>query len=326
MPILKLKNAEKARDAIVNNQKKQIAELYKEWAKEIEAKAKFYERKNTASAPISAQQMRELNEMLINTSDVVYSEIERGIKQNMYQVSAKVLENNSAWLQSLGFSAAGINAAFNHVPDMIVRNIVTGQIYATGWSLSAKIWGDKQKALQDAYRIIAKGRACNMSSFDVANELEKYVNPSAKKQWNPTLKYLKRDKNGKPILDVNGKPVYEEGPRIYKKQVDYNAQRLARTLTQHAYQQSFVAATEKNPFIEYYIWRANGSRACELCLDRDGQKFAKDELPLDHPNGMCTMDLSTDTNMVDRLADWINAPEGTYLEIDEFSKNFGSPL
>ncbi|MEE1301474.1 MAG: ADP-ribosyltransferase, partial [Bacteroidales bacterium] len=101
------------------------------------------------------------------------------------------------------------------------------------------------------------------------------------------------------------------------------AQRLARTLVQHGYQQSFVATTQKNPFITEYIWRSNGSRVCELCLARDGKHYKKDELELDHPNGMCTMEPVVADDMVDQLANWFNSSDGTYPDIDEFAGNFG---
>ena len=79
--------------------------------------------------------------------------------------------------------------------------------------------------------------------------------------------------------------------KIFKKQVDYNAQRLARTLVQHAYQQSIVEVTLNNPFITSYMWISNGSRACEKCIEMDGNIYEKDQLPLDHPNGMCIIEM-----------------------------------
>ena len=47
------KDAEAARDAIMESQKKEIADLYESWADEIGERAKFYSHKSTASAPVS---------------------------------------------------------------------------------------------------------------------------------------------------------------------------------------------------------------------------------------------------------------------------------
>ena len=296
------KDAEVARDAIMASQKKEIAALYESWADEIGERAKYYSLKSNASAPVSERYYRELQKQLRATSQEISNEIYNKIKNNMYTISDAVIADNVNWLKSFGFSEDGLNAAFSYVPDSIVRNLITGQIYESGWSLSKAIWSDNEKTLKDIYQVMAKGLAENKPIYEIAKELEAYVNPSRRLPWNLTA---------------------NDGVRIYKKQVDYNAQRLARTLVQHSYQQSFIAATKNNPFITEYVWISNGSRVCELCMSRDGQHYKKDELPMDHPNGMCVMEPIVADDMVDKLADWFNSPDGTYPEIDEFAGNFG---
>ncbi len=296
------KNAEEARDAIMASQKKEIAKLYEDWAKEIGKRAEYYKRKTTASSVVSERQMKELQKMLRETSQEVSNEVYSMIKKNIYTVADAVVKDNVKWLASFGFSEGGLNAAFNHVPDDILRNLITGQIYDSGWSLSARIWGDNEDTLKDIYRIVAKGVGENKPIYDIAKELEAYVNPNRRLPWNLRM---------------------SDGVKIYKKAVDYNAQRLARTLVQHGYQQSFIATTQKNPFITEYIWCSNGSRVCDLCKARDGAHFKKDELPMDHPNGMCTMEPVVVSDMVDQLVNWFNSSDGTYPEIDDFAKNFG---
>lgn len=305
------KDAEVARDAIMDSQKKEIAALYENWADEIGERAKYYSHKSTASAPVSERYYKELQKQMRATSQEVSNEVYKKIKKNLYIVSDAVVADNVKWLESFGFESAGLNAAFSHVPDNVVRNLITGQIYDSGWSLSARIWSDNEMALKDVYQIMGRGLAQNKSIYEIAKDLEAYVNPGVRKNWNPILA-MKNTKTGKI-----------EYKRIYKKAIDYNAQRLARTLVQHGYQQSFLAVTQKNPFITDYVWHSNGSRPCELCKARDGEHFKKNELPMDHPNGMCTMEPTVAKDMIDQLANWFNSPDGTYPEIDEFASNFG---
>lgn len=296
-------DAEKARDNICAEDQKRIRQLYQEWAKEVGERAEYYGTKTNASAYWQQQQMLVLQKQLENEAKEIYKQIQSGAKESMYLVADKVVGANAAYLSSLGFPKDGVNAALTSVPTQVVNNIVTGQIYDSGWSLSKAIWGDQNKTLSDIYTIVAKGRAMNMSAYDVSKMLEKYVNPSRAKMWNLKM---------------------ADGAKIYKKAVDYNAQRLVRTLNQHAYQQSVIQSAKANPFIKDVIWRANGSRPCPICLDRDGQHFAWDNVPMDHPNGMCTMEPNTDIdNTIDQLVDWVNSPDGTFPEIDEFAKNFG---
>lgn len=302
MASLIFKDAEAAKAAIIASQQKEIAKLYEDWADEIGERAKYYSHKSNVSAPVSERYYKELQKQLRATSRQVSNEVYKKIKGNIYLISDAVVKDNIDWLASFGFSMEGLNAAFSYVPAEIVRSLITGQVYESGWSLSQRIWSDNEKTLKDIYQVMAKGLAENKPIYEIAKDLEAYVRPGVRLPWNLTA------------LD---------GVRIFKKQVDYNAQRLARTLVQHGYQQSFVAVTKNNPFITEYVWRSDGSRVCELCKARDGQHYKKDELPLDHPNGMCTMEPVVVKNMVDQLAGWFNSPDGTYPEIDAFAKNFG---
>lgn len=302
MASLIFKDAEAAKAAIMASQQKEIAKLYEDWADEISERAKYYSHKSTASAPVSERYYRELQKQLRQTSQEVSNEIYKKIKSNIYTVADAVVSDNVKWLESFGFSSDGLNAAFSYVPHEIVQNLITGQIYDSGWSLSSRIWGDNEQTLKDIYQVMAKGLAENKPIYEIAKDLESYVRPSAKLPWNLRM---------------------ADGKKIYKKQVDYNAQRLARTLVQHGYQQSFIATTQKNPFITEYVWRSNGSRVCDLCKARDGVHYKKTELPMDHPNGMCTMEPVVADDMIDQLADWFNSPDGTYPEIDAFAGNFG---
>lgn len=308
---LLFEDAAKAKNAIIASQQKEIAKLYNDWANDIAERAKFYSHKTTASAPLSERYYKELYKQMKATSQAVSDEVAGIIKGNMYTIADSVVADNVRWLQNFGFSPDGLNAAFSHVPHDVVQMLVTGQVYQGGWNLSQRIWSDNQQTQKDIYQVMARGLAENKSIYDIAKDLESYVRPGAKKSWNPILA-MKNTKTGKI-----------EYKRIYKKQVDYNAQRLARTLAQHTYQQSFIATTKDNPFITEYIWHSNGSRVCELCMSRDGVHFKKDELPMDHPNGMCVMEPAVVKDMTDQLADWFNSPDGTYPEIDAFAGNFG---
>lgn len=302
MANLIFKNAEEAKLAIMVSQQKEIAKLYEDWADEIGDKANYYHHKSTASAPLSERYYRELQRQIRKTSQELSNEIYKKIKTNIYTISDAVVADNVKWLESFGFSSSGLNAAFSYVPNEIVQNLITGQIYESGWSLSSRIWSDNEQTLKDIYQVMAKGLAENKPIYDIAKDLESYVRPNARLPWNMRM---------------------ADGVKIYKKQVDYNAQRLARTLVQHGYQQSFIATTQKNPFITEYVWISNGSRVCPLCANRDGQHYNKYELPMDHPNGMCTIEPVIDEDMIDKLADWFNSPDGTYPDIDDFAGNFG---
>lgn len=302
MANLVFKKADDAKAAITDSARKEIAALYSKWSDEIGKKAEYYKTKQNASSWLQEMNMRQLQAQLNATSKHIANEVNGIVKDTIYQVSDAVVQANNDWLIQLGFPVTGVESAFVSVPDQTVRRLVTGQIYESGWSLSKSIWSDNEDTLKKLYEIVAQGLAQNMTAYDISKLLEQYVDPSRAKQWNLRM---------------------ADGKNIYKKSVDYNAQRLARTLAQHGYQTSVIAVTEKNPFIMDIIWRANGSRVCQLCMDRDGQHFPKNDVPLDHPNGMCTMEPAVDPDLTDKLANWINSPDGTFPEIDAFASEFG---
>lgn len=295
-------DAEKARDAITAQQQKQISDMYQKWADDIAAKADWYGQKTTASAPLSRLQMLELEKQLREAGKEMSNQMYQNYKQNIYSVADAVVGANNSWMSSLGFNLQGLDAAFSHVPMQTVNTLITGQLYEGGWNLSSAIWSANEKIQGDLYAIMAQGLAENTPLKDIVAKMSQYVQPGAR--------------NSKSyIRDA-------QGHRAFPKSADYNAQRLGKTLLQHSYQQALVATTKDNPFILKYQW-ISGPTACDLCNDRNGQLYDKNELPLDHPNGNCAMWPVMDDNIIDKLADWVNDPDGTYPEIDAFANKLG---
>ena len=288
---------------LTNNEIKQLRKLYEQWAKDIE---KEWGNKITHSAPAAEKktQMLKLRAALRREAKHIAEMTEREVTNSLYIMSNHVVDAMYANLAELGVNSKLLRASFASIPTNVVENLVNGSIYGAkgSWSLSKAIWGDEEKTLSNLYKIVAGGIAENKSIYEIANELSKYVNPRAARQWNLKTK---------------------DGVKIYPKKVDYAAQRLARTLSQHAYQQTIVQTTLKNPMVLGIRWRANGSRVCEVCKARDGQVFPKNELPLDHPNGMCVMEPIYLADSDDMIAKWVNSPAGTYPSMDEWAKELG---
>lgn len=295
---LSLKTAEQERVRLTAAQQKQIQKLYEDAAKEVAKQAAQAPR--VPSDALRKQYLNQLQNQLNEELDKIRAEIESTVKDNMKKTAEAVVDDNIDFLKEVGMPVQG---AFSHVPDEVVRAVTTGQIYEGKWSLSRAIWKNTRRTQKDVQSVIAQGIAQNKSAYDIAKDLEKYVDPSAKKDWDWSKVY----------------------PGTAKK-VDYNAQRLARTMVSHAYQQSFVKTTQKNPFVTKYKWvSAGGARTCEICAARDGVEYSKTDLPLDHPNGMCTFIAVIEdsmTDIADRIADW--ALGGSDPELDTFARTLKS--
>lgn len=303
-------DASRARVQITKAQQKAIEKMYIELAEEIADETKLLQQRSSISSilrsqylgNLSSQIKQELNNMSFQQNDL--------IRKNMASVAASVVKDNAILLETMHINVTG---AYSYIPSEIVKSVASGKLYKGRWNLSSAIWKDIQYTKRDIDRVIAKGIAGQKSTYEIAKDLEKYVNPKARKDW-------------------EWSKVYPGTARV----VDYNAQRLARTMVSHAYQDSIVRTTKNNPFVECYQWMtSNSDRVCEICQEREsgfhgvvingksmyGCYYAED-LPLDHPNGMCVVDTIIEDldDVADRLADWVNGKD------DEALNNFAEDL
>ncbi len=294
MASINLQDGEQARLTITKEQEVEISKLYHKVYLNLKKQmdALPLQGEGTTSQSLKKTYLNKLIKQLKAEYKSLGEGLEKQIKKGMKDVSSSVVQANDDWLQKVGIKIEG---AYSFVPKDIVALVSTGKLYGGGWTLSKAIWGESQKHAHDIDTIVASGIAANRSAYDIAKDLEKYVNPSARKEWDWSKVY----------------------PGTSKK-VDYNAQRLARTMVSHAYQQSLLASTKYNPFVKGYRWRsAHSDRTCELCNERDGQLYSANDLPLDHPNGMCTFiaELTGDLESIaDRLGNWANGADDPALD------------
>lgn len=296
--------AEGIRVQITNQQAKQIKKLYRDLANQYKKELRVLSKKSNISSVMRSQYLKDYVKELENDIKYLNNQVEKTITSNMLRVSKAVVQDSIVLDKKMGFS--GIFTKQFYIPHDVVSIVSSGKLYDGKWTLSKAIWSDNQKKIDDINSIVAKGIAGNKSTYEIAKDLERYVNPRARKEWSWSKVY----------------------PHTSKK-IDYNAQRLARTMVSHAYEEAFVESTKDNPFIEAYQWEASGSdRMCPICEDRDGQIFPKDELPLDHPNGMCTFTVVIQKSYVEigrEIANWINGEGDPKLnkELDEYAATLG---
>ena len=305
MADLNLKDSNKVKLFLSAKQEREIKALYNKahynLSQEIQ---KLNLPKTSVSDRLREMYLDQLMKYLESSIEVLYRSLLSKIQTNMFQVSQAVVSDMRLWLDTIGFPQEG---AFEYVPDEVVKLIMTGQIYEGKWSLSRAVWKNRQKTLKDVRLVISEGLLLNKPTYDIAKDIERYIDPKDIKDW--------------------------DWQKVYpgtSKRVDYNAQRLARTIIQHSYQQSIVLTTKDNPFVEGVQWIsafAHG-RTCELCKERATEDkfglgkgvFPKDQLPLDHPNGLCSFGavVGSMDDIADRIADWVEGKPDK--ELDKFNK------
>lgn len=287
MGSINLNESIKKRNQLSKTRQKEIESFYKRLAKQVSKESEGLDK-----ITFKAQYLKRIEKELITQVATFNTELTKDLKNDMIKTAEAVVKDNQSWIDKTGL---GIKAAYNHIPAETVESILTGQVYNAKWSLDSTIWQDTKKFSKDINKVIAEGVALNKSTYDIAKDLEMYVDPSAAKPWDWNKVY----------------------PGV-KKQIDYNAQRLARTMVQHAYQQTLENTLKHNPFNKGIRWRSAliTKRTCQLCRDRHNQIFPKGKLPMDHPNGLCTFIPVMDDleDVATELADWVNGKQNKGID------------
>lgn len=260
---------------------KKIKSLYEEVAKNLEYKLSYVDL-SKVSGGMQQYYLESMQKEVEKSIDNIDKKLQSVIKSAAKSSGELVITAQNTIMSKAGLTLKG---AYGYVPEQIVENLISGSLYKGNWSLSKSIWKSGRKVKSDVQSVVAKGLAENKPIKNISDDLVKYLKPSAKKPWDWGKVY----------------------PGVTTK-VDYNAQRLARTMVQHAYQQAMVQSMKYNPFCKGVIWHsvfAHG-RTCELCQERDGITYTLAKLPLDHPNGLCYFEPALDdmNTIADSLADW----------------------
>ena len=283
-PFLK---AEEYKSNLMLQSEKEVKKFYEHSYRIISNRIDRLSDRTDESSVAKRMYFEDLRQEIQQQLNYIDGDLNTLITNNVTDVLTETMTVNSAYLNSMGFNYYRTNPAL--IVDMSNR-IITGQMYGGNWNLSSGIWGNSTAIQQDIGRIISRGILQGKATYQIAKQIEKYVNP-------------------------NYSRIVTSGTR---GRVDYNAQRLTKTMIQHAYQEAFVEATKDNPFITGYKWETSGmSNVCQLCMNREETDeyglgegvFPKDALPLDHANGNCTfsvVSIYSDDEIRDMVSDWQN--------------------
>lgn len=256
------KEAQDKKLKLAKEQEKQIKQIYNNMYKNL---SKKLDKVNPGS--LTERYLEELQKELSKEIKSVHKQVSKVIKNNIDK-STNLANNvqldffmqiNNKYDLNLGPT---FSSMFSKIPKDAMNEILFGSAYKDRKGLSERIWQYTKKFDKDIDHIIAEGIANKKSAYEVAKDLEKYVNPNAVKDWDWNKVY----------------------PNSSKK-IDYNAQRLARTAVNHAFQQAQKRSCEKSPYVTGIRWISAQvhSRTCQLCSSREGVVYDVSKVPFDHP-------------------------------------------
>lgn len=235
------------------------------------------------------------------------------IRQGMRKSARLPGETLEAWLSD-ALKLCGVDGSFSGVfsqtPDDVLRALLDGRMYRDGKSLSRRIWSRMDQLAGNIEDIVAQGIAQKRSALNIARDLEAYVSPKAK-------------------MPVSWLKIYPDIP--FDRQIDYNAQRLARTAINHAYWAANVETAIKNPFCTAIHWQLSpshyerqvarfGEDICDTYANHDeglGRgNFAPKNVPMPHAQCLCVQYQVVPEigEVADRLSKWVDGGEDVELE------------
>ena len=263
------------RDHLVNIRQVsgQIASLYEDAAKDLSSQAVSMKKRTlshrwaTEYADALDKRARELR---VGLYDVTY----QGLKRS---ANLPIAADGDFW-EAVG--GQSFRDMFAVTPDDILTNLITGQIYQDNKGLSDRIWTASKTFEHDIDYMVNRGIAEHKSAYELAKDLEQYVKPKAKRDWDWGKVY----------------------PHLAGKQIDYNAQRLARTASNHSYFLANQKVCVQNPYVEVMHWELSdahlfrqvipfGPDECDDYAEHDEGfgmgNWKPEEIPLPHPQCLC---------------------------------------
>lgn len=296
-------DARKKQSKLNLEQYKQIRDLYKDVAKSLQVKANKA-KKGSLTERWAKDYKKAVKAQIKQMNEVIEAVVSKNIKNSAENATEIQLDFFDQINMRYGLElSTTFKNMFSNVPNDVLQELVSGSFYKDGRGLSKRIWFSGNKVNGDIDYIIQKGIAEKKSAYELAQDLQEYVNPEAKKDW-------------------QWKKVYPGTA----KAIDYNAQRLARTSISHAYTLAMLRSCERNPFITKIRWHSvfAPGRTCPLCKERDGKEYSLKNCPMDHPNGLCYQEPILNDSLEDigsRLNKWVKGNSDSVL--DDWYEKYG---
>lgn len=299
--LIKKSHDEKLR--LTRKQEKQIREFYN--------KIYLNTSKKLSKLDNDKLQEKQLLTILKSLSEDIFDiqdELEKSFEENMIEIAntanqiqlGMLLDLDKKYKLGLGVVLIKI---FRDVSSNSVKLIMNGKLYKDNKSLKRRIRRCLNKLQKDLIYIVKQGAKQNLNNGQISKDLQTYLKVNSVKSlaW----------RNSYPKASTK---------------VDYHMQTICRTSFNHSYQEAQKESCKRNPYVIGVKWLvSNSHKVCPLCQDRNGVVYKIDEVPLDHPRGLCTTIpvLEKELDQIgEELKSWIEGESNSKL--DNWLKNYGS--
>lgn len=149
----------------------------------------------------------------------------------------------------------------------IIAAIILGLIYDSSWTLHKATDTSVDQVIG---QIIKDGLSKNDSASDIAETILRVLNP---------------DSTDHRYIDKNGK--------VHSFNISGRVSAVSTTTLVHGYQKAIIEVLKNSDYNDPKVrWiSALAPNTCELCEQRHNQIYSLSEVPLEHPNGQCELEI-----------------------------------
>ncbi|KLU74265.1 MULTISPECIES: hypothetical protein [Clostridium] len=246
--------------------------------------------------------LSEIEETLQSQMNELNIKLRKTIKHNIKASSEIASSTSLAYYESITDDIK-LRSIFNKsvikTSSSTVKKLIQGSYYEDGKTLDQRIWNITRKNANDIDTLIKVNVVKGANSRELAKQVDKYVNP------------LKRTETKTIVPGM-------------RKNVSYQAQRLARTSITHGFTETTIENAKNNPFNIGLKWNLSFSHPKhDICDDYAGKVFKPEDAPLQHPNCLCyfTEETISIDDAVKKLKAWVNGEKN--VKLDKFLEEFG---
>jgi len=295
-------NARKQFLKLNKTQEKELVNLYKELAKQLQLDIVTC---RTTSQEKYLNNLHQIVELNIND---LSGELNKIIKANIETSSQIASGTELAYYQAITddvFLSAAFKGMVINTSHETVKRLIQGKFYKDKASLDKRLWNITDKSIKNIDTLIKVNVLRGANAKELAKQVEKYVNPLKKLE-------LKNDEVG------------------FNKNVSYQASRLSRTSITHSFRETQIQQAMNNPFNMGMKWELSPSHGIrmhgksDICDDYTNQNnyglgigvFPFDKMPIGHPQCLCiTYQVNTDIrSAMEELKAWTNGEENEKLD------------
>lgn len=263
---IRFTKSNKLRNKLILTQEEQFRRLFKKAFKLIQEKiitTGLHSSKGNLSG-IYVQKLKSLSKFIVKSYSELIPKIESVITDNLFVVTESVVKEFERK------SNTDIKDSKSFVQD-IVSSVILGHIYDTNWTLHKAVSNYPKYIKKLVDTIIQDGITDGKSAEEITDTILDVLDPSAPPE--------KRKYVAKSGMAHTGK-------------IDADVQKIAKTTLVHDYERAVISTAmvlEGRVFIRWIS--ALAPNTCELCEQRHNQLYEPEDVPLEHPNGQCELQI-----------------------------------